>query len=95
MKVYKIQHKKTLLFSKGGTSLDGNGRYGWNETGKIWKTVGTLRSHITTHLPNSYRQGTNMGDWQVITYDLTVNSVQDIHEIVTPEKIIKVLTSGS
>lgn len=93
MKVYKIQHRKTGLFSKGGTSVDSNGRYGWNKTGKIWDTIGKLRSHITTHLPNSYRRGTNMSEWQVITYDLTVSNVQGIHEIVVPEKIIQVLSS--
>lgn len=93
MKVYKIQHRKTGLFSKGGTSVDSDGRYGWNKTGKIWDTLGKLRSHITTHLPTSYRRGSNMSDWQVVAYDLTVSEVQGIHEVVVPEKIIQVLSA--
>ena len=95
MKVYKILHRKTGLYSRGGTSVHGDGRFGWSKNGKIWDTIGKLRSHITSHLPNSYRKGTNMSDWQVVTYDLAVNSVNEIHEVVSSEKIIQVLTSNN
>jgi len=94
MIIYKILHQKTGLYSKGGTSVHGDGRFGWSKSGKIWDTLGKLRSHITSHLPNSYRNGTNMSDWRIVSYRLEVDSVSEVHEIVTPEKIIKVLTSG-
>ena len=95
MIVYRILHNKTGLYSKGGTSVSSDGRFGWSKTGKIWDTMSKLRAHITSHLPNSYRSGTNMSDWRVVAYNLNVESVKEIHEIVTPEKIIKALTSGT
>lgn len=40
MKVYKIQHRETGLFSNGGAYPR------WTKTGKAWSGIGPLKSHL-------------------------------------------------
>lgn len=40
--IYKIRHKDTGLFSRGGTSLNSL----WNEKGKAWTNIGHLKNHF-------------------------------------------------
>lgn len=89
---YKIRHKKTGLYSKGGTYANsaGNNSF-WNKSGKTWDKLGTLRSHITSHLATSYSSGTDMSDWEVIEFKCVPTNVQSIHEVVRPEKLIQLL----
>lgn len=89
---YKIRHKKTGLFSKGGVyvNAEGNNIF-WNKNGKTWDNIGTLRSHITAHLPSSYGKGTDMTDWEVVEFKCVPTDIKPIHEIVKPEKIIQLL----
>jgi hypothetical protein len=93
MIVYKIQHARTHLFSKGGMRVNPDGHYGWSKNGKIWGTLGKLRAHITSHLPKSGERGTDMSEWRIISYQLSVKDIQGVHEVVTPDKILKVLSS--
>ena len=88
---YKIRHKKTGLFSKGGESVTANGigMY-WNKSGKTWDTLGKLRAHITSHL-NKYSGATDMSDWEVVEFKCVPTIVKPIHEIVTAEKLVKLL----
>ncbi len=96
MKIYKIQHAKTGLYSRGGTSVSSNGQgLGWNKSGKIWDSLGKLRAHITTHLPDTHRSGTNMSDWRIITYELITTEAQTVDQIITKEKLIRLLTANS
>ena len=89
---YKIRHKKTNRYSKGGVYVpgDGTGSLWVEKGGKTWDTLGKLRAHITSHM-NMYGGGTDMTDWQVIEYHSVVKEVKDIHEVVTPDKIMKIL----
>lgn len=89
---YKIRHKRTGLYSKGGTyvNADGNNSF-WTKNGKTWDSIGKLRAHITSHLGDEYSPGTNMSDWEVHEYNCAPTSVKDIHEIVKPEKLIQLL----
>jgi hypothetical protein len=88
---FKIRHKVTGLYSKGGTyaNADGNNSH-WNKSGKTWDTLGKLRAHLTSHI-NRYYGATNMSDWQVIEYKSVPTSVKDIHEVVKPEKLVELL----
>ena len=40
--VYKIRHKKSGLYSKGGSSASMDGKYGWSSQGKAWSSLGGL-----------------------------------------------------
>ncbi len=92
---YKIRHKKTGLYSKGGSYVNAEGdNIFWNKTGKTWDTIGKLRSHITSHL-NRYYGATDMSDWEVIEFKCVPTSVKDIHEIVTQKRLVELLTRGN
>lgn len=88
---FKIRHKKTGLYSKGGVypNAEGNNIH-WNKAGKTWDTLGKLRSHITSHM-NRYNS-TDMTDWEVIEFKCVPTSIKDIHEVVDPKKIVQLLT---
>ncbi len=60
---------------------------------KSWNTLGTLRSHITSHMPKyNWQRSTDMSDWEVVEFQLEVKAVKPIHEMVDPRKLIKILT---
>ncbi len=90
MSFYKIRHKKTGLYSKGGmyVNASGTGSF-WNTCGKTWDTLGKLRAHITSHM-NKYNS-TDMTDWEVIEYEQVVKNVKPIHEVIDPKKLVELL----
>lgn len=95
MVYYKIKHRVTGLYSKGGGYVSANGTgYTWSKTGKTWDTLGKLRAHITSHLPkNIYgKEGTDMRDWQVVEYAVTVQSVKGIKDVIDPKKLLELLS---
>jgi len=93
---YKIRHKVTGLYSKGGTYANGAGNNSFwvPNGGKTWDTLGKLRAHITSHLPSSNYEGdtgTDMSDWEVVEYKSVVVDTKEIHQVMDPKKIIKLL----
>ena len=90
---YKIRHKKTGRYSKGGVyvNADGDNSYWSEKGGKTWDTLGKLRSHITTHMDRQYG-ATDMTNWEVIEYKCVPTDVKQIHEVISKEKLVKLLT---
>lgn len=90
---YKIQHKITKQYSKGGSYVGPEGvGYHWSpNAGKIWDTLGKLRAHITSHLPDDYSKGTDMSNWEVVELEMTVKARKDIHEVIDPKKLVQLL----
>jgi hypothetical protein len=94
MKLYKIRHKVTDKYSKGGSYVPGNGTGSlWTDEGrsKSWDTIGKLRSHITSHMSDGYRSGTDMSEWEVVEYETRVVEVKPIHLVVKPERLVQLL----
>jgi hypothetical protein len=91
---YKIRHKVTGWYSKGGTKVDadGNSHYWSAKGGKVWNSLGQLRSHITSHLPNGYRVSTNMDDWEVVAYELVEQPAVPILDIIDKKHIVRILS---
>lgn len=89
---YKIKHKKTGRYSKGGVYVpgDGTGSLWVEKGGKTWDTLGKLRAHITSHM-NCYSGATDMTDWQVVEYTSTPTAVKDIHEVISQDKLVRLL----
>ena len=89
---FKIRHKKTGRYSKGGAYVDAEGTSSlWVEKGgKTWDTLGKLRAHVTSHM-NRYYGATDMTDWEVIEYKSVPTAVKPVHEIVDPKKLIELL----
>ena len=87
---YKIRNKKTGLFSKGG----GPGNVRWvKQAGKTWNSLGTLRSHISQHLPSEYKLiSSDMSDWEVIEYVVTEAAPKPISELMSDKQLVQLLT---
>lgn len=85
---YKIRSKKNPeLFRKA----DGS----WNGSGKVYDTLGKLRSVITYHM-NSYNSHMRdrLNDWEIVEYEVRVREVKQLHEIVDPKKIWGLLSGN-
>lgn len=91
---YKIQHKITKEYSKGGAYVGPEGT-GWHWTpkgGKVWDTLGKLRAHLTSHLPKyTGDRATDMSNWEVIELEMTVKDRKAVHEVMDPKKILQLL----
>ncbi len=82
---YKVRKKSDpTQFHKGGVYDI------FNTKGKVWTSLGQLRSFITMNM-NEYRSS-DMSNWEVVEYEVSEKAVKDIHEMVSPEKLIKLLT---
>ena len=88
---YKIRHRKTGLYSKGGYYVNSDGTHGWHKTGKTWDTLGKLRAHITTHLPTRNLSGTDMSDWEVVEYEVLEREAKSVVEVIDPKRIVQML----
>lgn len=88
---FKIRHKKTGRYSKGGAyvNAEGNNSLWVEKGGKTWDTLGKLRAHITSHM-NQYNK-TDMSDWEVVEFKCVPTSIKDIHEMVDPKKLVELL----
>jgi hypothetical protein len=85
MVYYKIRSKKNPdLFRKA----DGS----WNKSGKVYDTLGKLRTTITLNM-NSYSDYTRekVRDWEIVEYEVRVKEVKQIVDVIDPKKIFELL----
>ena len=78
---YKIRRKSNPeLFRKA----DGS----WNQSGKVYDTLGKLRATITNKM-NSYSEYSRqeIQDWEIVEFEVRVKEVKQLIDIVKPEKI--------
>ena len=82
---YKIRRKSdpTLFRKADGT---------WNKSGKVYDTLGKLRTVITLHM-NSYfdSQREKIQDWEIVEYEVRVKEVKQLVDIVDPKKVWELL----
>lgn len=84
MMYYKIRSKSNPeLFHKGGVYDN------WSKTGKVWSTLGQLRSMITMNM-NDYH-ATDMTDWEIVEYEVTEKAVKDVHEVISQKRLVEML----
>lgn len=59
MTVYKIRHKETGLYSRGGI-------YGmqWSKTGKTWSHIARVKSHLRQAIRHGLSE--QIGNWEII-----------------------------
>lgn len=84
MIVYKIRNKNNPEKFLTGTPTYNS----WDKTGRMFQTLGKLRTFLT----NSIKVSKNMGDWDIVEFELTEVSVKAAHEMIKPEQLIKMLT---
>ena len=82
---YKIRSKKDPeLFRKA----DGS----WNQSGKVYDTLGKLRAVITQHMNSTseYYRG-KIQDWEVVEFEVRVKEVKQLIDIIDKKKIFELL----
>jgi len=85
MTYYKIRSKKDPeLFRKA----DGS----WNKSGKVYDTLGKLRTTITLNM-NSYNDYIRKAvqDWEIVEYEVRVKEVKHLADVIDPKKIFELL----
>jgi hypothetical protein len=91
---YKIRHKKSGLYSKGGMDVvyghTGTGSC-WNKSGKTWDTLGKIRSHITLvrDAMSRIKNHASFDDWEIVTFEVNELPPQDVISIVDPKKLLE------
>lgn len=82
---YKLRHKETGLYVKGTPyylSYDG--------TGRIFQKLGSLRSFLTGAMQVEHRKS-QIPNWEVVELEMVVKEVKDVHKVIKPEKLMKIL----
>jgi hypothetical protein len=82
---YKIRSKKNPdLFRKA----DGS----WNKSGKVYDTLGKLRSTITLNMnsSSSYTRE-QVRDWEIVEYEVRIKEVKHLVDVIDPKKIFELL----
>jgi hypothetical protein len=85
LRYYKIRKKSDpALFRKA----DGT----WNQSGKVYDTLGKLRAVITQHMtsrdPNT-RQ--HIQNWEIVEFEVHVKEVKQLIDVVDPKKVWNLL----
>lgn len=62
----------------------------YDKSGRIFQNIGALRTFLTNILNIEYRRK-NLGDWEIVEFEIMVKDVKDIHQIIKPEKLMKLL----
>lgn len=83
---YKIRKKEQPDQYLKGTPV----YHSYDKSGRIFATLGSLRTFLTGVMNNEYRSS-QIGDWEVVELEMTFRDVKQIHEVVKPEKLIKLL----
>ncbi len=83
---YKIRKKSDPEQYVKGTPV----YLSYDKSGRVFQTLGAVRTFITNVLNSDYRRG-HLDDWQVVSYVMQLKDIQEIHEVVKPEKLIKLL----
>jgi hypothetical protein len=78
---YKIRKKSdpTLFRKSDGT---------WNQSGKVYDTLGKLRATITNHMNSSseyYRQ--KLQDFEIVEFEVRVKEVKQLIDVIDPKKV--------
>jgi hypothetical protein len=82
---YKIRKKSDPdLYRKA----DGS----WNKSGKVYDTLGKLRTAITNKM-HSYSEHSRqeIHNWEIVEYEVRVKEVKQLIDVVKPERVWEML----
>ena len=79
---YKIRSKKNPeMFRMANGS--------WNGSGKVYDTLGKLRSLITSKIKSySEHSRREIADWEIVEYEVKVKEVKQVHEVITAQRMM-------
>jgi hypothetical protein len=86
MKFYKIRkHSNPNLYRLAGS------RPSWNKTGKTWDAIGKIRAMITNTINSNY-YNEELGDWEIVEYEVTEASAKPVHEVMSQKNLLTLLS---
>jgi hypothetical protein len=60
----------------------------WNKSGKVYDTLGKLRSTITGKMNSHYEPSrAEIQNWEIVEFEVQVKEVKQLVDIVDPKKI--------
>jgi hypothetical protein len=64
----------------------------WNTSGKVYDTLGKLRTVITLHMNSrSEYHRSQIHDWEIVEFEVRVKEVRQLIDIVKPERVWNLL----
>lgn len=85
--IYKIRHKKTGLFSGGGSCPR------WAKKGKAWSSIAYVKSHLACVDQPRYpmfRGGHPYADAEIVTFEMVVVDTRDVAALLDEVELDKV-----
>ncbi len=62
----------------------------WNQSGKVYDTLGKLRATITNKMNSSYTRD-EVQDWEFVEYEVSVKEVKQLIDVIKPERVWELL----
>jgi glutaredoxin-related protein len=92
--MYKIRRKDNPeLFLKGTPTY-----LSYDKSGRIFQTLGKLRTFLTNVMSadssehRRFKSNINrVADWEVVEIEMVVTEVKQIHEVISPKKLMELL----
>ena len=67
----------------------------WNKSGKVYDTLGKLRTTITLIMNNSYGSvREQVDDWEIVEFEVVEKEVKQVHEVIKPERLLQLLSKN-
>jgi hypothetical protein len=87
MKFYKIRKRSNpSLYRLSGS------RPSWTKTGKTWDAIGKLRAMITNTINSNSHYNEDLGDWEIVEYEVTEVSAKPVHEVMSQKNLLTLLS---
>lgn len=65
----------------------------YDTIGRIFQTLGQLRTFITGVINQDSRLGINrVSEWEVVELEMVIKEVKGVHEVITQKKLMALLT---
>jgi|LauGreDrversion4_2_1035121.scaffolds.fasta_scaffold919376_2 hypothetical protein len=81
---YKIRSKTDPeLFLSGTPSY-----HAFDKTGRVFITIGKLRTFLTNVLSNEYRRK-DINNWEIVEIEMRVKEVKGLLDVIKPEKMMQ------
>jgi hypothetical protein len=61
----------------------------WNTAGKVYDTLGKLRTIITLKMNSRFRQ--EIHDWDIVEFEVKEVAVKHLADVIDPKKIFELL----
>lgn len=81
---YKVRKKSNPeLFHKGGSTTV----LCWGKTGKVWTSIGSLRSFLTLNL--TYQR--DITEFEVIEFEVIERAIKPATDLIKPSKLVELM----